>query len=271
MTANPEHGFNNLAYSATSAAISSTDTQIPLVASGAATFLDGWLSDRNLYLTLTNVSGDIEVVKVTGIYHDILTVERGQDGTTAQAWGAGAIVCQRGAATDYASFLQRGAFRTFAGNPNGVLAGLFPGEKLYDSDSMGWWINISGTEWECITGSCIPLWVSYFDDTYWAAQSNGIWNGSAWQETGAGMVLVPIGTWTDDFYPAEMRVTCSTDSGEVRLWNVADASHLLCDSTPYISQTPLVLDWSYDPLTPISRIDLWLTTLVTNIEFKLTI
>ena len=48
------------------------------------------------YTTITNVSGDIEIVKVTATSGDqFTTIVRSQDGTTAQAWLAGDIVSLR--------------------------------------------------------------------------------------------------------------------------------------------------------------------------------
>ena len=158
---NLEHGFNDMAYSLLFEAISDSDTTMVLPAGGAVSFLPGWQSGRTVYLTLTNIQNDIEIVKVTEIHDDILTVERGQDGSVSKAWPVGTIVIQRGVAIDFTSFIQKGGFRSIAGDPNGVLAGLYPGEKVYDTDSKSWWINITGTLWKCLAGTCIPVYQDF--------------------------------------------------------------------------------------------------------------
>jgi len=161
MAANPEHGFNDLAYSILAAGIGASDTSITLPAGGAVAFLPGWQSGRALYLTLTNSSNDIEIVKVTDINGDTLTVERGQDNTTAQVWSAGAIITQRGVAADFNGFLQGGGYRTSSVNPNGVVTVNYPGEKLYQNGptecEKRWFIGVSGTTWNVLAGDQICL------------------------------------------------------------------------------------------------------------------
>jgi len=178
---NLEHGFNDMAYSLLFEAISDSDTTMVLPAGGAVSFLPGWQSGRTVYLTLTNIQNDIEIVKVTEIHDDILTVERGQDGSVSKAWPVGTIVIQRGVAIDFTSFIQKGGFRSIAGDPNGVLAGLYPGEKVYDTDSKSWWINITGTLWKCLAGTCIPVYQDFnpvVETEYTLVGTDSTWAGA---------------------------------------------------------------------------------------------
>lgn len=160
MTALSEHGFNNLAYSNTAQKISATDLTIPLIPLGGASF-SGWDPGKELYLTLTNANKDIEIVKVTDIFNDSLIVERGQDGTTAQAWEMGTIICQRGVAADFSGFLQKGVFRTDAVNPNGVYQVNYPGERFYQAGTTEctkrWFIGVEGTIWNVLAGDSVCM------------------------------------------------------------------------------------------------------------------
>lgn len=76
------------------------DTTISLSAANAAalqTAIGGELGGDYLYATLVNSSNNIEIVKITAINTGMgaLTVERGQDLTTARAWLAGDILSVR--------------------------------------------------------------------------------------------------------------------------------------------------------------------------------
>jgi len=156
MPPNAEHGFNDLAYAALAAAVTSTAVTLTLTQGGARAFVDGWLSGRVLYLTITDPAHHIEIVKVTDIVGDELTVSRGQDGTTARAWNQGDLICQRAVAANLTGFLQQTGFRSAAVNPNGIYAVAYPGEKFYQSGptdcTKRWFIGISGTTWKRLAG-----------------------------------------------------------------------------------------------------------------------
>lgn len=152
MTANTQHVFNTLAQSRIDAAITASDVSITLIPGGAVNFLPGWTSSKEFYCTLVDASANREIIKVTAISGDIFTIERGQDGTSARAWPAGSLIDQRLVAANADRFIQKG-FRTVTYNPNGVLSGAYDGEKVYQSNSLTWWINISGTIWTAMTSS----------------------------------------------------------------------------------------------------------------------
>ncbi|HDG97988.1 MAG TPA: hypothetical protein ENG73_07450 [Desulfobacterales bacterium] len=152
-----ERVYNNLPYATLREAITASDTEIALAPGGAAVFLPNWSSGKIMYLTITDPDHNVEIVKVTGITGDVLTVERQQGGTTARSWNAGAIVCQRGVAADFENFIQKGVFRMTTTPPDGVLAAEYDGEKVYESGAddchKRWHINRGGgTNWDVLAG-----------------------------------------------------------------------------------------------------------------------
>lgn len=80
--------FTNNFVATLAAAISDADTAITLDA-GSGAKLPNYGGGDYEYMTIGNVSNNLEIVKVTARAGDILTVVRGQDGTTAKAWSAG--------------------------------------------------------------------------------------------------------------------------------------------------------------------------------------
>jgi len=86
-----------------------------------------------------------EIVLVTARSGDILTIARGQEGTSAQAWGSGTI---------FQNLITKGTLNTFpqmvvyAGNPNGSVAGAassagIPPSMVWDSSNGLVWICTS--------------------------------------------------------------------------------------------------------------------------------
>ena len=152
MTANTEHIFNTGARSRIDAAITASATSLTLIPGGVVNFLPGWSSGKEFYCTLVDASRNREIVKVTAISDHTFTIVRGQDSSTARAWPIGTMIAQRPVAANYDRFIQK-TFRTVTYNPNGVVTGAWDGEKIYDSVSLTWWINISGTIWKALTAS----------------------------------------------------------------------------------------------------------------------
>ena len=156
MTANPKHIFNDLASSKLELLLSSSGGTMTLVTGGVLAFLGGWVSGSEMYLTLMDSVGNTEVVKVTAISGDVLTVSRGQDGTIAREWPAGTTVVQRLVAANLTAFLQKGVFRSIQYNPNGILAAAYWGEKVYQSGPSAsqhrWWKHTEDLKWRLIAG-----------------------------------------------------------------------------------------------------------------------
>ena len=136
-----------------------------------------WVTGKAFYMTLVDPSANREIVKVTGISRNTLTITRGQDGSTARAWETGTLMEQRLVAADAGSFIQEGSYREFGYNPNGVLTAVYPGEKAYEDYGQRWWKNISGTKWQCIAGM--------LDDKYRIATNynNKIFRSTDWGVT----------------------------------------------------------------------------------------
>jgi hypothetical protein len=81
--------YTNNALSNLSASITNSATSLSVTAGTGVRFPNPGGSDY-FYATITDASGEIEIVRVTSRMTDSLTVVRGQDGTTARAWGANA-------------------------------------------------------------------------------------------------------------------------------------------------------------------------------------
>lgn len=80
--------FSNNATTTLASSILSTDTSITVAGSFGSLFPAAGGSNY-FYATIVNSSNDIEVVKVTSRSGDVMTVLRGQDGTTALNWIGG--------------------------------------------------------------------------------------------------------------------------------------------------------------------------------------
>ena len=80
--------FSNNATTTLASSILSTDTSITVAGSVGSLFPAAGGSNY-FYATIVNSSNDIEVVKVTSRSGDVMTVVRGQDGTTALNWIGG--------------------------------------------------------------------------------------------------------------------------------------------------------------------------------------
>ena len=156
----PNDRFNALGYSTIRDDISLFETEINLPVGGANAFNKAFQPGASVYATLTDVLGSIEVIKITGIEGDKLTVERGQDVTIAQAWLAGSVITQRFVATNALQIGQKSIFRTIAFNPNGGMTADYPGEEVreigLDACANRWWKNTEGTKWRLIAGIRCP-------------------------------------------------------------------------------------------------------------------
>lgn len=152
-----ELSFANKLYAHLAEGITSGQTTIPIVSGQMGNIWSGFRTGTYLYLVIMNELGQKEIVKVTGVINDTLTVERGQGGTSAKAFAIGSPVSQRFVAEQMNYFLQRGVFPFGAYNPNTVLTGTFNGEKFWQTgpaaDQKRWWINAGGGDkWRLMTG-----------------------------------------------------------------------------------------------------------------------
>ena len=158
-----KHGFNDLTYARLLEYTSSSAVVLRLIHGYVSNLLQGWASGRNMFVTLRDAAGNVEVCKITDIQGDNLTVARGQDGTIAQNWPAGTLVAQRSVADSLGRIIQKGEFKTIDYNPNGVLASDYPNEKIYQSGDAchrRWWIHALDNKWRLLAGEKC-------DDEYW--------------------------------------------------------------------------------------------------------
>lgn len=141
--------FKNDARSVLEKAALSTATTLQIVGGDFRRFPSG----GEFYLNLLGATRN-EVVKVTARNGDILTVERGQNGTSAEDWPAGTLVYQTLPEVLLSNIAQVEDFRQGAYNPNGALTSLYFGEKFYQTDDELWWkaVAAGSTEWRLIAG-----------------------------------------------------------------------------------------------------------------------
>jgi hypothetical protein len=121
--------FKNNASAPLAASISSSATTITVTTAQGALFpaLSG--SDY-FYATLTNSSNQLEIVKVTARSSDSMTVVRGQEGTTAQAYSAADKIEVRVTAAGLANMVQLDGAQTISGAKNFSTTPTFSGGAL---------------------------------------------------------------------------------------------------------------------------------------------
>jgi hypothetical protein len=179
-----------------------------------------------------------EIVKIdaSGSLNENLKVDRGQGGTSANAWPLGALLFNSTNEDHYNSIIQRGENRVIDYNPNQVLSPLYAGEKIYQDSPAGcerWWVSFNGTDpyWDIFTGQAcgdeyyqdigwdydlllpVPGWSGWLDVTgpsYWTLVL-GNWDGSKYTteftDPYYDLRLEPDGTWHANQEPTKIRVT----------------------------------------------------------------
>lgn len=147
--------YNNVACGRLRGGINSSQPYADLYPGDVHSFAQ-WTPGRYFYATITNALGNIEIVKVTDITGNRITIERGQDNTTAREWYDGAVINQRFNSGAMDTVIQQ-ASRQVAFNPNGILMAAYPYEKVFQLGQGIWWKNISGTVWACVAGKYIPV------------------------------------------------------------------------------------------------------------------
>lgn len=107
--------FKNSATATLAGSITSTATSIA-VAGGFGSLFPSLSGSQFFYATLVNSSNQVEVVKVTARSGDVMTVVRGQDGTTARAYSSGDKFELRVVAAVLENFAQLDGANTFSGS-----------------------------------------------------------------------------------------------------------------------------------------------------------
>jgi hypothetical protein len=124
--------------------LNATDTTLVVAAGTGAEFPNPPAGDY-FYLTLSNIAGDDEIVKVTNRNNDTMTVVRGQDNTVARVWLPGDFAQLRIVA---AAFNDAFGWANLVGQPDG-LAQLDANSKiattlLYTGGTNGLVVLVSG-------------------------------------------------------------------------------------------------------------------------------
>jgi hypothetical protein len=83
--------YTNNASTALASGINNSVTSLS-VSSGTGALFPNPSNPDIFYATLTDSSGNVEIVRVTARSTDTFTIVRGQDGTSARSWSAGALV-----------------------------------------------------------------------------------------------------------------------------------------------------------------------------------
>lgn len=168
MVSNAEHVFNHLANSRLRFDIMPSSLTLEL--HDSSDFRRAWDSGDEMFLTLVNGAANREVIKVTDINGNILTIERAQDGTSSMPWYAGTLINQRLPNVNLERMKQAGVHRTVTSLPHGSLVPEYPGEAvLYDAR---WW-KASGTlggadetNWRLVAGTIDLDTEEYDEDGY---------------------------------------------------------------------------------------------------------
>ena len=106
--------FTNNASGTLAASITAAATSITLT-TGQGSLFPGLTGSNYFYATLVNSSNNIEIIKVTARSSDVLTVVRGQEGTTALAFAASDKLELRLTAAGLNNLAQLDATQTFSG------------------------------------------------------------------------------------------------------------------------------------------------------------
>jgi len=105
--------FSNNAATTLATSINSSVTSLT-VATGTGVLFPNPTGGQYFYMTLANVAGTVEIVKVTARSTDTFTIVRGQDGSSASSWVSGDKVEQRVVAVDLNNFGQLDSTNTWA-------------------------------------------------------------------------------------------------------------------------------------------------------------
>ena len=143
--------FSNLAKATLAGAITNTATSIQLQSGQGALFPSPG-TGQYFAATLADAATGliVEIVHCTNVTGDVLTVVRGQEGTTANAYNAGDACQIRITAADLAAFSQGGnQIASYNGNPNGFVAGTAGTAGGVSPDFL--WDTVNNIWWVCTT------------------------------------------------------------------------------------------------------------------------
>lgn len=244
-----KHVFANKTFAHLATAIVPGSTTITLVPGDISYILPAFSSGTWLFLVLCDYLNHSEIIKVTAVQGDSLTVERAQGGTSARTWYAGTLIMSRPIAAIFDQVQQKGIFRSGAYNPNGVIAGLYIGEKFYQTGPADaqrrWWMYTNNTggigtgdRWRLLAGApyggemedddgfhyYAPFWVEYSDPQYWTPTGGVSWDDeNGWWDTSTSTWSLTVnGAWADAFRPNDIRLQVLNYEGQLALLEVQD-------------------------------------------------
>lgn len=126
--------FTNNATATLAASISTSSTTVTLATGQGALFPS--TASGVFYVTLYNSSNNIEICRCTSRAGDVLTVVRGQEGTSGFAFSAGDKVDLRVTAAALNNFAQLDANNTFSGASTFSGTTLFSGAATFNSTAL---------------------------------------------------------------------------------------------------------------------------------------
>jgi len=164
--------FSNLASTTLAVAMSSGASSLN-VAAGTGVLFPNPGAGQFFKITITPATGSTpapEILHVTAVSSDTFTVLRGQEGTTAQAWGVNSIVDNLLTRDTMAAFQQ---MMSYSGNPNTYVAG----QAGSGGVAPTWcWDLTDGIAYVCTTsGSAFSaVWTPYYGGVaFTPVQQNG--------------------------------------------------------------------------------------------------
>ena len=221
-----ELSFANKLYAHLAEGITSGQTTIPIVPGDMGNIWAGFKPGVYLYLVIMNELGQKEIVKVTGVNkNNMLTVQRGQGGTTARAFAIGSPITERTIAEQASYMIQRGIFRQGNYNPNTILTGEFNGEKFWQTgpaaNQKRWWINAGGGDrWRLMSGD---LYGYEYRDSEGFIIAPPQWAEVAPMYGGTEYDVRPILVYGSDVFGVSSQYWPHANGGKLLMWNGMDA------------------------------------------------
>ena len=207
--------FTNNAATTLAGTLASGGTSLT-VQTGTGALFPTLAGSQYFYATLANVSGTVEIIKVTARSTDTFTVTRGQDGTSAVGWSIGDKVELRLVAASLNDFPKLDEANTFTGaNAYGTPA------SLVLTNATGLPVAGGGTGATTLAANNVLLGNGTGALQVVAPSTSGnvlTSNGTTWVSTGSaggvfGQVFTSSGTFTVPAGVTALKVTVAGGSG----------------------------------------------------------